>query len=71
MAPSRLDELRKAAAGCTACDLYERGVLVSSDLAEHVLATVHPSSILRHDPETREQAYGELVHDLKVVARLL
>ena len=31
----------------------ERGRPVESDLAEHVLATVHPSSILR-DPETRE-----------------
>ncbi len=49
----------------------ERGVLVPSDLAEHVLATVHPSSILRGDPETREQAYGGLVHDLKVIASLL
>jgi uracil-DNA glycosylase family protein len=49
----------------------ERGVPVPSDLAEHVLATVHPSSILRGDPETRERAYGELVRDLKVVARLL
>ena len=48
----------------------ERGRPVESDLAEHVLATVHPSSILR-DPETRELEYGELVKDLKVVADLL
>jgi hypothetical protein len=44
---------------------------VESALAEHVLATVHPSSILRADPETRERDYARLVKDLKVVARLL
>jgi uracil-DNA glycosylase family protein len=49
----------------------ERGTPVDSDLAEHVLATVHPSSILRGDPETREQEYDAFVKDLEVVARLL
>jgi uracil-DNA glycosylase len=49
----------------------QRGKPVESDLAEHVLATVHPSSILRADPETREREYGEFLKDLKVVARLL
>jgi uracil-DNA glycosylase family protein len=49
----------------------ERGVPVPSDLAEHVLATVHPSSILRGDPETREREYGALVSDLSVVAAWL
>jgi uracil-DNA glycosylase family protein len=48
----------------------QRGKPVESDLAEQVLATVHPSSILR-DPETRDYEYGELVKDLKVVAELL
>jgi uracil-DNA glycosylase len=48
----------------------ERGRPVDSDLAEHVLATVHPSSILR-DPETREQEYAAFVEDLRVVAKLL
>jgi uracil-DNA glycosylase len=48
----------------------ERGRPVDSDLAEHVLATVHPSSILR-DPETREQEYAAFVEDLKVVSSLL
>jgi len=43
---------------------------VESDLAEHVLATVHPSSILR-DPETREQEYAAFVADLKAVTALL
>jgi len=49
----------------------ERGVPVASDLAEHVLATVNPSSILRGDPETREREYGALVSDLSVVAAWL
>jgi uracil-DNA glycosylase len=49
----------------------ERGRPVESDLAEHVLATVHPSSILRSDPETREQEYAAFVKDLKAVAKLL
>jgi uracil-DNA glycosylase family protein len=49
----------------------ERGVPVQSDLAEHVLATVHPSSILRGDPATREREYGALVSDLSVVAEWL
>src|SRR3954465_14322123 len=49
----------------------ERGVPVQSDLAEHVLATVHPSSILRGDPKSRERELGALVADLKVVAKLL
>src|SRR5690348_13680173 len=35
----------------------ERGKPVDSDLAEHVLATIHPSAILR-DPESREQEYA-------------
>ena len=49
----------------------QRGKPVESDLAEHVLATVHPSSILRADDETRELEFRELVRDLKAVARLL
>ena len=49
----------------------QRGELVDSDLAENVLATVHPSSILRADDETRELEYRELVRDLENVARLI
>ena len=49
----------------------QRGVPVDSDLAEHVLATVHPSSILRGDPESREQEYQALVDDLRAVAKLV
>jgi DNA polymerase len=50
----------------------QRGHPVESDLAPYVVATVHPSSILRkRSEEEREAAMKELVADLKVVARLL
>jgi uracil-DNA glycosylase family protein len=50
----------------------QRGVPVESDLAPHVVATVHPSSILRQETdEERAQAMRELVADLKVVANIL
>src|SRR3954462_14225028 len=49
----------------------QRGELVESDLADNVIATVHPSSILRADDETRDLEYRELVRDLEVVARLI
>jgi uracil-DNA glycosylase len=49
----------------------QRGELVESNLAENVLATVHPSSILRADDEARELEYRELVRDLKAVAKLI
>jgi DNA polymerase len=49
----------------------ERGKPVESDLAKHVLATIHPSAILRGDPERREQEYAAFVRDLKTVAKLL
>ena len=50
----------------------ERGTPVESDLAPHVLATVHPSSILRQETEEeRTEAMKAFVADLRVVARLL
>ena len=48
-----------------------RGQLLDSELAEHVTATVHPSSILRGEPEQRDAAFGAFVDDLRVVAGLL
>jgi DNA polymerase len=48
-----------------------RGKLVDSDLAEAVTATVHPSSILRGEPEEREANFAAFVDDLRVVAKLL
>ena len=50
----------------------QRGVPVESDLAPTVIATVHPSSILRaEDEEARRVAYDEFVADLRKVAELL
>ena len=50
----------------------ERGQFVESPLAERVIATVHPSSILRApDPEARAAAMDQFVADLAVVAREL
>ena len=49
----------------------QRGELVDSPLAEHVLATVHPSSILRADEETREREYREFVRDLEKIAAVI
>jgi DNA polymerase len=49
----------------------QRGEFVESPLAERVTATVHPSSVLRSDPEEREAAMEALVEDLKKVARAL
>jgi DNA polymerase len=47
-----------------------RGTLQRSDLSNRVIATIHPSSVLRApDPEGRRAAYEMLVSDLKVVAR--
>lgn len=40
-------------------------------LAPTILATVHPSAILRADDEDREAQYKLFVHDLKVVAKYL
>jgi DNA polymerase len=50
----------------------QRGELLDSSLAEHVLATVHPSSILRQrDEEARRSELAAFVADLRVVAGLL
>jgi uracil-DNA glycosylase family protein len=49
----------------------QRGEPVDSPLAPHVLATVHPSAILRADEDQREAEYTALVDDLRVVARFL
>jgi uracil-DNA glycosylase len=50
----------------------QRGELLESDLAPRVLATVHPSSILRApDEQARALAYKGFVADLAVVAEEL
>jgi DNA polymerase len=47
----------------------ERGRALESDLAPHVLATIHPSAVLRSD--NRDVEFRGLVDDLKVVATFL
>ena len=49
----------------------QRGELVESPLAPNVIATVHPSSILRADEENRELEMREFVRDLEKVASLV
>ena len=50
----------------------QRGEMIPSPLAPHVMATVHPSSILRApDDETRRLERERFVEDLKRVARVL
>jgi DNA polymerase len=46
----------------------QRGEPIASDLAPVVMATVHPSSILRADEEDREAELAAFVSDLKTVA---
>jgi DNA polymerase len=48
-----------------------RGEPVESELAPLVMATVHPSSILRGPEEERSHAFKEFVSDLSLVARQL
>jgi uracil-DNA glycosylase len=48
----------------------ERGKVLSSKLAPKVVATVHPSSLLRQpDEESREREYARFVVDLRVALK--
>jgi uracil-DNA glycosylase len=50
----------------------QRGEFVESELAEHAVATVHPSSILRApDDETRHAEMARFIADLKKVAKVI
>ncbi len=50
----------------------QRGKLVESDLAPYVIATVHPSSILRaQDEDSRHLQMQAFIEDMRKVARLL
>ena len=52
--------------------MQQRGQVVSSTLAPRVVATIHPSAVLRApDAEGRRSAYEMLVDDLRVAARTL
>jgi len=60
----------QAFAGPTVSVTRDRGRPLPLDLAELVVATVHPSSILRAGPN-REAAYAAFVRDLRDVASWL
>jgi DNA polymerase len=48
----------------------ERGKILDSQFAPRVLATVHPSSLLRQpDEESREREYKLFVKDLRAALR--
>jgi uracil-DNA glycosylase family protein len=48
----------------------ERGKVLSSKLAPKVVATVHPSSLLRQpDEESRQREYAHFVRDLRVALK--
>ena len=50
----------------------ERGTFVRSNLAPHVMATVHPSSLLRIEEDAeRKEAIREFVRELRKVAAVL
>ena len=49
----------------------QRGQLVTSSLAPRVVATVHPSSILRAPDESRDAEMRAFVRDLRIVAKLI
>jgi uracil-DNA glycosylase len=50
----------------------QRGTWVESELAEHVTATIHPSSILRQrSDKDRHRELAGFVEDLKLVASVL
>ena len=49
----------------------ERGRLKESTMAPFIVATVHPSSILRMTDEEREAAFERFVDDLKVIREAL
>jgi DNA polymerase len=52
--------------------MQHRGELLTSTLAEQVVATIHPSAVLRSpDAEGRRAAYEMLVADLKIVAKTI
>jgi uracil-DNA glycosylase len=50
----------------------QRGQFVRSPLAPHVMATVHPSSILRaRDHESRQSQFRAFVDDLRKITNLI
>jgi len=62
----------QALLGKTFSVMRQRGQWIASPLAPHVLATVHPSSLLRApDDEARHREMARFVEDLRHVAQLI
>jgi uracil-DNA glycosylase len=62
----------QAILGTTFRVTQSRGKWIESALASHILATVHPSSILRaQDDESRDEQMQAFIADLRVVADFL
>jgi DNA polymerase len=49
----------------------ERGKWIDREGGVKIIATVHPSSILRAPGDARDIEYREFVHDLKIVAKAI
>jgi uracil-DNA glycosylase len=47
----------------------QRGELLEVDFAPAAVATYHPSAVLRAEDDEREEAFADLVADLRVLAR--
>jgi DNA polymerase len=58
-------------AGTTVRVTKDRGKPVDSDVAEHVVVTVHPSSILRGGDNERQARFDDFVADLRAAKELL
>jgi uracil-DNA glycosylase family protein len=50
---------------------HNRRKLIESKLADSVTATIHPSAILRGEPDRRETEFAAFVEDLRFFASLL
>jgi probable DNA metabolism protein len=60
----------KSLLGGTFALMRDRGKMLSTPYAEHVMATIHPSAVLRaRDEATREELYRHLKDDLLVAQR--
>jgi DNA polymerase len=60
----------KSLLGGTFALMRDRGKVLSTPYAEHVMATIHPSAVLRaRDETTREQMYRHLKDDLLAAQR--
>jgi DNA polymerase len=60
----------KALLGPSVRVTVDRGRWLESGLAEHVMVTVHPSSILRVPREDFDRAFAALVKDLSLLSRV-